>query len=308
MKGEDVDQRHAAAYHVAGQAVMAFYLGGWVNEEGVGIDERRYCGVCLPSGHDAQAKERFLLLCDLAGWRAEHLWHGKGSSRDGYPDEELFAVLEDRRQGWDDYDGDDADAVDAMIKRSPAATDEMAQRYSDYSAECYAILREPAVWSAIERIAAKLIESGKLSAAEALAAVGGDAATLHPLMARHCPLSSSRTKILCGTASLAFNDALWPAMFLPQSDALPRGEAKVSYQRRHQLRRARASSNLSSSSLTRCSAASARASAALLASASSFSRKEGTVAPCSFDPPAISWHSSLSVPRCDCVSGKSIVR
>jgi len=44
MKGEDVDQRHAAAYHVAGQAVMAFYLGGWVNDGGVEIDERRYCG------------------------------------------------------------------------------------------------------------------------------------------------------------------------------------------------------------------------------------------------------------------------
>src|SRR6478735_279410 len=29
--GLDEDQRHAAAYHVAGQAVMAFYLGGWVN-------------------------------------------------------------------------------------------------------------------------------------------------------------------------------------------------------------------------------------------------------------------------------------
>ncbi len=29
---------------------------------------------------------------------------GKGSRRDGYPDEELFAVLEDRRQGWDDFD------------------------------------------------------------------------------------------------------------------------------------------------------------------------------------------------------------
>ena len=181
MKGEDVDQRHAAAYHVAGQAVMAFYLGGWVNEAGVEIDSRRYCGLCFPIRHDAQAKERFLLLCNLAGWRAEHLWHGKGSSRDGYPDEELFAVLEDRRQAWNDYNGDDADAVDAMIKRSPAATDdELAQRYSDYSGECYAILCEPAVWSAIERIAAKLIESGKLSAADALAAVGGDAATLHP--------------------------------------------------------------------------------------------------------------------------------
>jgi hypothetical protein len=56
MKDEDVDQRHAAAYHVAGHAVMAFYLGGWVNDEGVEIDERRYCGLCFPFGHDAHAK------------------------------------------------------------------------------------------------------------------------------------------------------------------------------------------------------------------------------------------------------------
>ncbi len=83
-------------------------------------------------------------------------------------------------EGWDDFDGDDANAVDAMIKRSPAATDdELAQRYTDYSAECYAILREPTVWSAIERVAAKLMERGKLSAAEALEAIGGDAAKLH---------------------------------------------------------------------------------------------------------------------------------
>ena len=34
MKDKDIDQRHAAAYHVAGQAVMAFYLGGWVNDKG----------------------------------------------------------------------------------------------------------------------------------------------------------------------------------------------------------------------------------------------------------------------------------
>ena len=58
MKDEDIDQRHAAAYHVAGQAVMAFYLGGSVNDEGVEVDERRYCGLCLPIGHAAQAKER----------------------------------------------------------------------------------------------------------------------------------------------------------------------------------------------------------------------------------------------------------
>ena len=41
---------------------MAFYLGGSVDDEGVEIDERRYCGLSLPFGHDAQAKERFLLL------------------------------------------------------------------------------------------------------------------------------------------------------------------------------------------------------------------------------------------------------
>jgi hypothetical protein len=48
MKDEDIDKRHAAAYRVAGQAVMAFYLGGSVNDEGVEIDERRYCGLSLP--------------------------------------------------------------------------------------------------------------------------------------------------------------------------------------------------------------------------------------------------------------------
>lgn len=68
-----------------------------------------------------------------------------------------------------------------MLTMSPGATDdELAQRYTDYSTECYAILREPNVWSAIERVAAKLMERGKLSAAEALEAIGGDATKLHP--------------------------------------------------------------------------------------------------------------------------------
>jgi hypothetical protein len=41
-------------------------------------------------------------------------------------------------------------------------------------------LREPSVWSAIERGADTLMERGKLGAAEALEAIGGDAARLHP--------------------------------------------------------------------------------------------------------------------------------
>jgi hypothetical protein len=119
MKDEDIDKRHASAYHVAGQAVMAFYLGGSVNDEGVEIDERRYCGYPFLSSTMLRRRNASCCYVDLAGWRAEHLWQGIGSSRDG------FAVLEDCRQGWDD----DADAVDAMLKMSPSATDdELAQR------------------------------------------------------------------------------------------------------------------------------------------------------------------------------------
>jgi len=103
---------------------------------------------------------RALPRWELASRNGPQAWRGRQgalSSR-GYPDEELFAVLEDRRQGSDGYNGDDADAVDAMIKMSPAATDdELEQRYTDYSAECYAILLEPTVWSSIECVAAKLI-------------------------------------------------------------------------------------------------------------------------------------------------------
>ena len=40
-------------------------------------------------------------------------------------------------------------------------------------------MREPTVWSTIEHVAAKLMERGKLSADEALEAIGGNAAKLH---------------------------------------------------------------------------------------------------------------------------------
>ena len=49
MKDEVLDQCHAAAYHVAGQAVMAFYLGGSVNDEGVESDDGT-AGYPFPSG------------------------------------------------------------------------------------------------------------------------------------------------------------------------------------------------------------------------------------------------------------------
>jgi hypothetical protein len=60
-----------------------------------------------------------------------------------------------------------------MLAKWPAATDEeLALRYADFSAECYAILRKPRVQEAVERVAENLIERGKLSVDEANQAIG----------------------------------------------------------------------------------------------------------------------------------------
>ena len=84
MKDEDVDQRHAAAYHEAGQAVMAFYLGGWVNDEGVEIDERRYCGLCFPL-------KRAVLHHGLTSFGPrDHRWLPLGLIRLGLPETNCF--------------------------------------------------------------------------------------------------------------------------------------------------------------------------------------------------------------------------
>jgi hypothetical protein len=170
MKDEDIDKRHAAAYRVAGQAVMAFYLGGSVNDEGLEIDERRYCGLSLPFEHDAQAKERFRLLCDLAGWRAEHLWQGKGSSRDGYALTRSFSPSL-RTVGK-------AGTIMMATMRTPSTLCSRCRQALPTTSWHNAIptIRQSAMRSCASPLcgtpssafAAKLMERGKLSAAEAL--------------------------------------------------------------------------------------------------------------------------------------------
>ncbi|MGC2410491.1 MAG: hypothetical protein WA441_10990 [Methyloceanibacter sp.] len=62
-----------------------------------------------------------------------------------------------------------------MLTMWPADADaELAQRYSEYSAECYAILLRPVIWNAVERVATKLIERGKLDAIDVLETLGGE--------------------------------------------------------------------------------------------------------------------------------------
>lgn len=158
---EPVDQRVASAWHEAGHAVMALYLGGWIDAGGVEIDERQNCSCTFVAGLDALASERVTVLSCLAGWRSEHLWH---------EGEILDAHL-----------GDDARALSAMRETRPEATeDELMQRYADYAKQCDTILRKPEVWDAVERIAEKLIECGRLSMADVVEAIGDDAALIRP--------------------------------------------------------------------------------------------------------------------------------
>ena len=130
---------------------MAIRLGGRIDSNGVEIDNRRDIHAEWPDDGDAGTKERRQVLFALAGWRAEHLWHGEGPSRDGLPDDVTLFALKCLRNGWSECDGtDDFCAFKAILAKWPAATDEeLAQRYADFSAECYAILRKLRVQEAV---------------------------------------------------------------------------------------------------------------------------------------------------------------
>jgi hypothetical protein len=174
-KVASVDQRNATAYHEAGHAVMTVHLGGWIAEEGVEIDDRQYCHSRFRDTFDARTRQRNLVLNGLAGWRSEHLWHGAGERRDTV-DDDLMAVLDGVRNDDDEYEavaGDDFGAFKDMLHFDPSATNEqLAQRYAEFSVECYVILQKPADWSAVERLANMLIERGKLDSAEVHMAIG----------------------------------------------------------------------------------------------------------------------------------------
>jgi len=74
---------------------------------------------------------------------------------------------------------DDAGAFVDMLLRTPDATDDkLLVRYRQYCDHCYALLRNPLIWSAVESLATSLIEQGDHDAEAALAAMGDDCEAL----------------------------------------------------------------------------------------------------------------------------------
>jgi hypothetical protein len=171
-------RRTAAAYHEAGHAVVAYWFGWWLNDEGVEIDDRWYTGcrkLVLDNTVEAQ-------ICQaMAGWLSEHKWHGLGS--DYFGDENalygLYLARNYNPHDPDDFEfeeaGDIADIALMLYEADSEITDEeFLKALAPYRERARKILDEAEVWRAIEKLAAALLASGKLSDEEARAAIGDE--------------------------------------------------------------------------------------------------------------------------------------
>ncbi len=165
------DQRRHAAFHEAAHAVIGYYFGWWLNEEGVEIDERQYTGLRC---EQRTWTERASVCVSLAGWGAE-MRLAPDLARP-FPDEELLACLEDLRWwGHSDLQGDEADVFERLMETRPDASDEdLMALYRGYEAETAALLARPAVWASVQRVADALLERGRLTDAEVVEMLGAE--------------------------------------------------------------------------------------------------------------------------------------
>ncbi len=150
--------RVAAAYHEAGHAVMAYRVGWWINDDGIEIDRHQHTGLSFP-GEDTNSRHAGMVC--LAGWEAEHQFHGKGGMRNA------ASLLDDLHRVIDGTGCDDWGDVEAMFQAM--MTDNPGQPPAHYlrdGIECLhktrIELRNPVVWAAISRLAQALTERGSL--------------------------------------------------------------------------------------------------------------------------------------------------
>ncbi len=162
MKLTDEWQRRCVAFHEASHAVVAYCFGWWVNHEGVEIDERWYCG--LRRTIDANTVEAEICV-HLAGFMAERLLNSHLPLSSNIHDLEI--ALDDAQGDWGTADSDDEAAFARLLSEHPDLEDDaLIALYRKYEARTLSLLREPAVWKAVEDVAGALVKNGFLAASE----------------------------------------------------------------------------------------------------------------------------------------------
>lgn len=163
---ERIFQRHAAAVHEAGHAVVARCCFGWeINCEGMEIDDRQYTGLRFTK-QQFSLRARVMVL--LAGWASEHRWHRRGTS---YSDDELRGYLIEAAQRRCISGHDIWDAMQSMeMGMRHAENEAIIAQYRQYEQELALVLDK--LWDKILGVANALVKKGRISDADVDAILG----------------------------------------------------------------------------------------------------------------------------------------
>jgi hypothetical protein len=168
------DDAASCAYHEAGHAVVAYEFGWYLRHGGVRIG--KIAEACMRTPGELRTAEAEIVVA-LAGWVAEAKWRGV-KSLVAY--DEILEWVEDFRRNPKTCDRltswtDPHDVARPLVKAYPRISDRAAYRMvRQYERETIALLDEPRMWSAVERMAAALLCRGQLSHATAVNLLGPD--------------------------------------------------------------------------------------------------------------------------------------
>lgn len=173
----------AAAHHEAGHAAMVLFLGGFVEQMGLGPDDEGQGLAYIDAGFERYTTRR-MMLYTLAGNSAERIFRNQRQKLRLSQTDLQILLTNTAREVFGDGEwafvellkskppSRHVQAVERQLllppgKRrpiSPAAAKLLQARFAHYAAECFEILSRPRVWRAVEVIASDLAASGHLNA------------------------------------------------------------------------------------------------------------------------------------------------
>jgi hypothetical protein len=162
------DDPESCAFHEAGHAVVAYEYGWYLRHGGVRIGKNAEARLRTPD--ELRTPEAEIIVA-LAGWVADAKYCGV-KSLVAY--DEILDWIKDLRRNPEACNrltsfNDPHDVARPLLKAYPHLSDRGAYRMVQrYERETAALLAEPRVWSAVERLAAALLRRGQLSHAAAV--------------------------------------------------------------------------------------------------------------------------------------------